>query len=201
MSPVTQPGGQEVLDRTLGAGYGTVLANAREQARPLFLVERETFGTDHADVGGRLLEVWRMPTPLTQAVSGHHDPVAADTMAAHLVHQSKSGKLAIVAVLMEAGKEQPLIRTLWNNLPLEKGKAVSPAEVRIDPSLILPKKRTYYTFMGSLTQPPCTEDVLWMVLKQPQQVSPEQLSILRRLYRPNARPVQPAFGRIIKESR
>ena len=78
--------GMLVLDRTLGAGYGTVLANAREQARPLFLVERETFGTDHADVGGRLLEVWRMPTPLTQAVSGHHDPVAADTMAAHLVH-------------------------------------------------------------------------------------------------------------------
>ena len=78
--------GMLVLDRTLGAGYGAVLTTAREQGRPLFEVERETFGTDHADVGGRLLEVWRMPTVLTQAVSGHHDPLAGDNLAAQLVH-------------------------------------------------------------------------------------------------------------------
>ncbi len=78
--------GMLVLDRTLGAGYGGILANAREQARPLFEVERETLGTDHADVGGRLLEVWRMPTVLTQAVSGHHDPLNNDSPAVQLVH-------------------------------------------------------------------------------------------------------------------
>ncbi len=78
--------GMLVLDRTLGAGYGTILIHAREQARPLFEIERETFGTDHADVGGRLLEVWRMPAALTQAVAGHHDPLAAESLAAHLVH-------------------------------------------------------------------------------------------------------------------
>jgi carbonic anhydrase len=55
--------------------------------------------------------------------------------------------------------------------------------------------------MGSLTTPPCTEDVLWLVLKQPQQISPEQQAIFERLYKPNARPVQPGWGRIIKESR
>ena len=66
---------------------------------------------------------------------------------------------------------------------------------------LLPEDRRYFTFMGSLTTPPCTEDVLWLVLKQPQQASPEQLSIFQRLYPPNARPAQPAWGRIVKESR
>ena len=94
-----------------------------------------------------------------------------------------------------------MIQAALNNLPLESGGEVAPPGQTIDPSLLLPGSRNYFTFMGSLTQPPCTENVLWMVIKQPQQVSPEQLSILQRLYRPNARPVQPTFGRIIKESR
>jgi len=78
--------GMLVLDRTLGAGYGSILTTAREQSRPLFEVERETLGTDHADVGGRLLEVWRMPSILTQAVSGHHAPLENDSPTAQLVH-------------------------------------------------------------------------------------------------------------------
>jgi HD-like signal output (HDOD) protein len=78
--------GMLVLDRTLGAGYGGVLAKAKEDKRPLYEVERDTFGTDHADVGGRLLEVWRMPTVLAEAVSGHHDPLAFDNRAVQFVH-------------------------------------------------------------------------------------------------------------------
>ncbi len=78
--------GMLVLDRALGAGYGAILAKMREESRPLFVVERETLGTDHADVGGRLLEVWRMPTVLAQAVSGHHAPLEQDSAAAQLIH-------------------------------------------------------------------------------------------------------------------
>ncbi len=78
--------GMLVMDRTLGEGYGSIIAQAREQDRPLFEVEREVLGTDHAEVGGRLLEVWRMPPVLAQAVAGHHDPLGLDAMAGHLVH-------------------------------------------------------------------------------------------------------------------
>jgi carbonic anhydrase len=88
-----------------------------------------------------------------------------------------------------------------NNLPLERGGEVAPPGKSLDVSRLLPVNRRYFTFMGSLTTPPCTEDVLWLVLRQPQQISPEQLMIFQRLYKPNARPVQPGFGRIIKESR
>lgn len=122
-------------------------------------------------------------------------------MDAQLVHKSEDGKLAIVTILLEQGTENTLVQKVLNNLPLEKGGEVAPPGQSLDMSNLLPVNRRYFTFMGSLTTPPCTEDVLWLVLRQPQQISPEQLSIFQRLYKPNARPVQPGFGRIIKESR
>jgi carbonic anhydrase len=120
-------------------------------------------------------------------------------MVMHLVHKGVDGGLAVVAVLLERGKPNPLIQTVWNNLPLEKQTAVSPSIV-IDPLSALPEKREYYTYMGSLSTPPCTENVLWMVMKQKMTASPEQMALFSRLYPLNARPVQQAYGRMIKES-
>ncbi len=121
-------------------------------------------------------------------------------MVIHLVHKNDEGQLAVVAVLLEKGSEHALIQTLWNNMPLERDVDVTPAEP-IDLVQLLPEYRSYWTYMGSLTTPPCSEGVLWIVLKQPVQVSAEQVSIFSRLYRNNARPVQPLNGRLIKESR
>jgi carbonic anhydrase len=121
-------------------------------------------------------------------------------MVVHLVHKDDEGHLAVVSVLIEKGSEHPLIQTLWNNLPLEVDQELLPA-VAIDLKRLLPESRSYWTYMGSLTTPPCTEGVLWMVLKQPVQISPEQIAIFSRLYRNNARPVQSANGRLIKETR
>ena len=122
-------------------------------------------------------------------------------MVAHFVHKSDEGRLAVVAVLMEKGLENPFIQTLWSYMPLEKNEAVAPPNVIIDPTVFLPVDRGYYTYMGSLTTPPCSENVQWFVMKQPVQVSAEQIAIFSRLYRNNARPVQPSAGRLIKESR
>ncbi len=121
-------------------------------------------------------------------------------MVAHLVHKDLEGHLAVVAVLLEKGSEHPLIQTLWNNLPLEVGQELVPS-VAIDLNNLLPENRAYWTYMGSLTTPPCSEGVLWMVMKQPVQVSPEQIAIFSRLYRNNARPVQPANNRLVKDTR
>lgn len=122
-------------------------------------------------------------------------------MVVHLVHKSDEGQLAVVAVLLERGSENPFIQTVWNNLPLEQNSSVSPPSAMLDLSTLLPATRSYYTYMGSLTTPPCTEDVLWLVMKQPVQVSQEQINIFSRLYRNNARPIQPSAGRLIKEDR
>ncbi len=121
-------------------------------------------------------------------------------MVLHLVHRDADGHLAVVALLIERGPENPLIQNLWNNLPLEVDQELAPS-TPIDLQKLLPADRSYMTYMGSLTTPPCTEGVLWMVFRQPLQVSVEQIAIFSRLYRNNARPVQPLNNRLIKESR
>jgi carbonic anhydrase len=120
-------------------------------------------------------------------------------MVAHLVHKNLEGRLAVVAVLLEKGSAQPVVQSVWNNLPLEKGDEVA-ARAPIDLNRLLPAERGYFTYMGSLTTPPCSEGVLWMVMKQPVPVSGEQIDIFARLYPMNARPIQSASGRLIKES-
>lgn len=120
-------------------------------------------------------------------------------MVVHLLHKSTDGKLAMVAVLLESGNAQSVVQTVWNNLPLEKGDEVI-AKGPIDPAGLLPEDRRYYTYMGSLSTPPCSEGVLWLVMKTPVHISPEQMDIFARLYPMNARPVQALHGRLIKES-
>ena len=120
-------------------------------------------------------------------------------MVAHLVHKDLEGRLAVVAVLLDRGSAQPLVQTVWNNLPLEKGEEVA-ARAVLDLNHLLPPDRGYYTYMGSLTTPPCSEGVLWMVMRQPVPVSPEQIDIFTRMYPMNARPIQSAAGRMIKQS-
>jgi carbonic anhydrase len=120
-------------------------------------------------------------------------------MVMHLVHRSAEGKIAIVAVLLERGAAHSLMQTIWDNLPLEKQEVVAPAIV-IDPKDALPDRREYFTYMGSMSEPPCNEGVLWLVFKQPRQASPAQMALFSRLYPLNARPVQSTAGRMIKES-
>ena len=121
-------------------------------------------------------------------------------MVIHLEHRDDEGRLATVAVLLEKGAENPLIQTLWNHMPLEVNQEVLP-DVAIDLNRLLPQDRAYYTYMGSMTTPPCTEDMLWIVFKQPMPVSEEQVRIFARLYRNNARPIQPSNNQLVKENR
>jgi carbonic anhydrase len=120
-------------------------------------------------------------------------------MVAHLVHKDLDGRLAVVAVLLDRGSVQPIVQMVWNNLPLEKGEELA-ARAQIDLNGLLPTERGYFTYMGSLTTPPCNEGVLWMVMRTPVSISAEQISIFSRLYPMNARPTQAASGRLIKGS-
>lgn len=123
-------------------------------------------------------------------------------MVAHLVHKDAGGRLAVVAVMIERGpddKPQSVVQQVWANLPLEKGE-VQAAQAPLDMNGLLPAERGYFTYMGSLTTPPCSEGVLWMVLRQPVQLTAQQIAVFAKLYPMNARPLQPAGGRLIKES-
>ena len=142
----------------------------------------------------------------------------ASEMSIHFVHRSLQGKVTVLAVPVKIGKENPAIRQIWNNLPLEVGIEVTPKDVLVNPRDIIDapdsvsdvvarsanvpnRLKGYYVFVGSLSTPPCTEGVLWLVLKEPVEISQEQLNAFTRLYRNNVRPIQPTRGRLVKVTR
>lgn len=122
-------------------------------------------------------------------------------MVAHLVHADEKGNLAVVAVLLQNGKDNPLIRELWKDLPKEKEKEEVLDNIQIDAAGLLPANRAYYTFTGSLTTPPCSEDVTWFVLKQPVTITSAEVTQFSKLYRHDARPTQPLYDRVVLESK
>ena len=122
-------------------------------------------------------------------------------MVAHLVHRNHLGQLAKVAVLLEPGEANAVIEQLWTYMPLGKDDRVPLPRGSVNLTGLLPKDQRYYQFIGSLTTPPCTEDVLWLVLKQPVTISGEQLRLFAQQFPHNARPVQPINGRLVREAR
>jgi len=121
-------------------------------------------------------------------------------MVAHLVHKDNEGKLAVVAVLLAKGGANPLIKTLWDNLPKKKEAETVVDAVKINVADLLPKNKAYYTFAGSLTTPPCTEGVTWFVLKHSTSISADEIARFAKSYPMNARPVQPLNGREVRVS-
>ena len=119
-------------------------------------------------------------------------------LVAHLVHQSYNGDLAVVAVFFDVGEENSAIAEYWDLMPRHTGETTNLEN--IDISKILPKDTSkYYTFMGSLTTPPCSENVKWFILKDRQTISKTQIEALRTIYPSNFRPVQDKNSRTIFE--
>jgi len=117
------------------------------------------------------------------------------SMVAHFVHKSKEGKLAVIGVMLNEGKDSAAVKTLWANLPPKEGEEFLPAKVTFNPASMLPKDMGFYNYEGSLTTPPCTEGVQFYILKSPVDISKQQLA--KFPFKLNARPVQSLNGRKI----
>ena len=122
-------------------------------------------------------------------------------MVAHFMHESSDGKVAGVAVLLKAGQENSLIKRIWAHMPESESVEQEFPGVEVNPAELLPHDMGYYTYMGSLTAPPCDEGVVWFVMKTPVESSPEQVRAFAKLYPHDVRPIQPVNGRVVKESR
>jgi carbonic anhydrase len=122
------------------------------------------------------------------------------SMVVHLVHKNAEGQLAVVAVLLEPGEPNPAIERVWTYMPLDTADRVRMPLGMLNLNELLPADQRYYQFMGSLTTPPCTEGVLWLVLKQPVTISRAQLKLFTQLYAHNARPVQAINARPVREA-
>jgi len=117
---------------------------------------------------------------------------------AHLVHANAAGELAVVGVLFAEGDANPLLEKLWRHTPSKAQSTMSVAS-NVSVTELLPGSAEYYAFSGSLTTPPCTEGVRWMVLKQPVTASAAQIKKFRSFFgdHDTNRPVQPLNGRIV----
>ncbi|HEY3706989.1 MAG TPA: carbonic anhydrase family protein [Terracidiphilus sp.] len=139
------------------------------------------------------LQQFHFHHPAEEAVKGK-----LDDMDVHLVHKSADGKLAVVGVRFREDPNTPnaALATLWAQMPTQVGqKNDIPL---IDPAGLLPRDRGYWTFVGSLTTPPCTEGVRWFVMEQDLPISREQLRYFGQMYKIDSRPVQDAHGRRIE---
>ncbi|WP_415228719.1 carbonic anhydrase [Psychromonas sp.] len=116
---------------------------------------------------------------------------------AHLVHADKAGNLVVVAVMFEEKAENATLADAWQQMPEHAGDKYSLNKpFNIDG--ILPTNRDYYRFNGSLTTPPCSEGVRWLVLKESVAVSAKQVKAFSSaLTGPNNRPVQATNARLI----
>jgi carbonic anhydrase len=120
-------------------------------------------------------------------------------MEAHFVHRSASGGLAVIGVLMEAGKTNAAFNKIVSTMPESEGPPVK-ADDAINPNALLPGKLSYYRYEGSLTTPPCSEIVDWVVLTERIEVAQADIAAFARLYQMNARPAQKDNRRFVLQS-
>ena len=121
----------------------------------------------------------------------------SSAMELHLVHQNEAGELAVIGILMEAGAENDTIASIWSAIP-SQNKAAQNSGITIDTASLLPEDKTFVSYDGSLTTPPCNEQVNWNLLLEPIELSVEQIETFESLYPYNARPIQPLNGRSIE---
>lgn len=136
-------------------------------------------------------------TPSEEAINGkRHD------MVAHFVHKSDDGKLAVIGVLLDKSVTgSKAFATVMDRMPTEAGEERSYSNVTINPADFMPANKAYYSFAGSLTTPPCSEGVKWMVMKEQVKVPAKEVKAFQSIYKMNARPLQPSNNREIMQSK
>jgi carbonic anhydrase len=131
------------------------------------------------------------------APSENHIEGRSFPMEAHFVHADRDGNLAVIAVMYENGKANPELAKAWQVMPHEAG-ASHPLGNLIDANALLPKDRNYYRFNGSLTTPPCSEGVTWIVMKASDKATEEQIETFSHtMHHDNNRPTQPLNARVV----
>jgi carbonic anhydrase len=131
-------------------------------------------------------------SPSEHTVNGQHYP-----MEIHLVHTDDKGQLVVVGVMVEAGEENEMLNKIWSFMPEQVGETRE-SPISVFEAGVLPPTRDYFSYGGSLTTPPCSEGVSWIVLQQPLTASMEQVERFKqRVGQATNRPVQKKYARSI----
>lgn len=131
------------------------------------------------------LQTIQFRTPSEHTIDGHRA-----AMETQFVHKSEDGQTLIVSVLSDVGVADPMLAPIWTWLPTDPGPAALIPDLLVNARDLMPATEEFYAYAGSITTPPCTESVTWLVYASPLSVSPEQVDAYQRLTGPNARPIQ-----------
>ena len=141
------------------------------------------------------LKQFHFHTPSENHINGKSFP-----MEAHFVHASKDGKLAVIAVMLKEGAKNPTLNMILKKFPLTVNNDTKLEFTKEYLNVMLPESLDYYEFMGSLTTPPCSEQVRWIVLKNPISASKAQIDAMHKeIGMNNNRPIQATNKRSIEE--
>ncbi|KAH6791606.1 alpha carbonic anhydrase 7 [Perilla frutescens var. hirtella] len=124
-------------------------------------------------------------------------------MEVHLVHQADDNRTAVIGILYKIGQPDPFLSMIQRDLEdIEETRDIEKELGIINPETIKPGGTKYYRYTGSLTTPPCTENIIWTILGETRTVSKEQVELIRDAIHDdaeaNARPVQPIHDRMVK---
>lgn len=167
-----------------------------------YAISPKTFGVKvssnasnkYIEVGDKIYNLvqFHFHMPGEHSINGKTSPAEL-----HFVHQDADGNLAVVGVMIEEGKSNPMIKYIVDSAGNQQQKyAVESSDI----TNLLPVDRSYFRYMGSLTTPPCTEGVNWHVLKTPIEASKEEIAALAKTMPSSgtARPIQPKNNRTVK---
>jgi carbonic anhydrase len=144
-------------------------------------------------IGGKTytLKYFNFHTP-----SEHYFDGASYPMEIHLAHQADDGSMAFVGIMVKVGGSNPVVEGVWQNAPAT-GEEKKVDTVEYSAAELLPSSLEYYKYAGSMTVPPCTEGVTWIVLKTPIEISQDQLVAFQNMFGINASPLQQLNSRVI----
>lgn len=176
------------LDLKYGKGSKTVIDNGHTVQ-----VNVESGNIFNIDGTPYELKQFHFHTPSENHLNNKSFPLEA-----HFVHATKDGKLAVIAVMFKEGASNPTLKKIIKSFPLEENKETPLKFSTESLNSVMPKDKDYYKFMGSLTTPPCSEQVKWFVIKTPQDASKAQIdAIHKEINKENNRPIQATNGREI----
>ena len=118
-------------------------------------------------------------------------------MEIHLVHKTQDHEYVIIAVFVKIGKHNPKIQKIWDRIPAEVDKEYIYENELLTAQDFLPSHKEYFHYNGSLTTPPCTENVTWLILEEPIEISETQVKYFQKFIDHNARPIQKLHHRVI----
>lgn len=129
--------------------------------------------------------------------SEHHVDGKVYPMEAHFVNQAADGSFCAVGVFITPGRSNSVLGPIVKHMASQPGSDTPVPGVTVDPMALIPRNRSYFRYMGSVTTPPCPETVTWVVFRTPIEASAEEIKGYGAVFPMDARPLQPANRRVI----